>query len=232
MTIDLGRRLVAEALGTAILVATVVGSGIMADRLTDDVAVSLLGNTIPTGAILFVLISILGPVSGAHFNPVVTMVFAIRREIEASVVGPYVLAQIIGGVFGTVVAHAMFDLPILQVSQTVRAGSAQWIAEAVATFGLLLTILGGLRFRVDAIPMLVGLYITAAYWFTASTSFANPAVAIARSLTNTFSGIRPTDLPGFIVAQILGALIAAALAGWLFADQRNEISSISQKERA
>jgi hypothetical protein len=156
VTVDLGRRLVAEALGAAILVATVVGSGIMADRLTDDVAVSLLGNTIATGAILFVLISIFGPISGAHFNPVVTMVFAVRREIEASVVGPYVLAQIIGGVFGTVVAHAMFDLPILQVSETVRAGSAQWFAEAVATFGLLLTILGGLRFRVDAIPSLVG----------------------------------------------------------------------------
>ncbi|NLS07902.1 aquaporin family protein [Rhizobium sp. P32RR-XVIII] len=232
VTVDLGRRLVAEALGTAILVATVVGSGIMADRLTDDVALALLGNTIPTGAILFVLISILGPISGAHFNPVVTMVFMARRELEASSVIPYVLAQIAGGVFGTMVAHAMFDLPILQVSETVRTGSAQWIAEVVATFGLLLTILGGLRFRVDAIPMLVGLYITAAYWFTASTSFANPAVAIARSLTDTFSGIRPMDLPGFIVAQILGALIAAALAGWLFADQRDEMPSASQKERA
>lgn len=222
MTVDLGRRLVAEALGTAILVATVVGSGIMADRLTDDVAVSLLGNTIPTGAILFVLISILGPISGAHFNPVVTIVFAVRREFEAFAVAPYILAQIVGGVFGTLVAHAMFDLPIFQLSATVRTGTAQWIAESVATFGLLLTILGGLRFKIDAIPALVGFYITAAYWFTASTSFANPAVAIARSVTDTFSGIRPTDLPGFIVAQVFGALIAAALAGWLFAERRNE----------
>jgi glycerol uptake facilitator-like aquaporin len=227
VTVNLGRRLVAEALGTAILVATVVGSGIMADRLTDDVAVSLLGNTIPTGAILFVLITILGPISGAHFNPVVTMVFAVRRELEASAVAPYILAQIVGGIFGTMVAHAMFDLPILQVSETVRTGSAQWFAETVATFGLLLTILGGLRFRVEAVPMLVGLYITAAYWFTASTSFANPAVAIARSMTDTFSGIRPTDLPGFIVAQILGALIGAALAGWLFAERRNEIPIVT-----
>ncbi|AOF92932.1 MIP/aquaporin family protein [Sinorhizobium sp. RAC02] len=227
MTVDLGRRLVAEALGTAILVATVVGSGIMADRLTDDVAVSLLGNTIPTGAILFVLLSILGPISGAHFNPVVTIVFAVRREFEASAVAPYILAQIVGGVFGTLVAHAMFDLPIFQLSATVRTGSAQWIAESVATFGLLLTILGGLRFKIDAIPALVGFYITAAYWFTASTSFANPAVAIARSVTDTFSGIRPTDLPGFIVAQVFGALIAAALAGWLFAERRNEIPPIT-----
>ncbi|MFB9953027.1 aquaporin [Rhizobium puerariae] len=230
VTIDLGRRLAAEALGTAILVATVVGSGIMADRLTDDVALSLLGNTIPTGAILVVLISILGPISGAHFNPVVTMVFAARRGLIGSAAGLYILAQIAGGIVGTWTAHLMFDLPIFQVSETVRTGSAQWTAEAVATFGLLLTILGGLRFRVEAIPMLVGLYITAAYWFTASTSFANPAVAIARSLTNTFSGIRPVDLPGFIVAQMLGALIAVALASWLFADRRNEIPPISSKE--
>ena len=209
VAVDLGRRLVAEALGTAILVATVVGSGIMADRLTDDTAMSLLGNTIPTGAILFVLITILGPISGAHFNPVVTMVFALRRELEVALVTPYIVAQIAGGVSGTI-----------------RTGSAQWIAEAVATFGLLLTILGGLRFRVEAIPLLVGLYITAAYWFTASTSFANPAVAIARSMTDTFSGIRPADLPGFILAQILGALVAAALAGWLFAERRNEVPPI------
>lgn len=216
---DLPRRLTAEVLGTAILVATVVGSGIMADRLSDDIAVSLLGNTIPTGAILFVLITILGPISGAHFNPAVTLVFALRKELEA--VLPYMLAQILGGIAGTLIAHAMFELPVLQISQTVRTGSAQWTAEAVATFGLLLTILGGLRFRPKAIPMLVGLYITAAYWFTASTSFANPAVAIARSLTNTFAGIRPVDLTGFILAQVAGALIAAALATWLFAESRN-----------
>ncbi|SIQ25551.1 Glycerol uptake facilitator (Major Intrinsic Protein Family) [Rhizobium sp. RU33A] len=223
---DLSRRLTAEALGTAMLVATVVGSGIMADRLSDDVAVSLLGNTIPTGAILFVLITILGPISGAHFNPVVTMVFALRKELEASAILPYMLAQILGGIAGTLIAHVMFDLPVFQVSETVRTGSAQWTAEAVATFGLLLTILGGLRFKTDAIPMLVGLYITAAYWFTASTSFANPAVAIARSLTNTFAGIRPIDLAGFIFAQIAGALIAATIAAWLFADSRNKIPPI------
>lgn len=223
---DLSRRLAAEALGTAMLVATVVGSGIMADRLSDDLAVSLLGNTIPTGAILFVLITILGPISGAHFNPVVTMVFALRKELEASATLPYMLAQILGGIAGTLIAHAMFELSVFQVSETVRTGSAQWTAEAVATFGLLLTILGGLRFKADAIPMLVGLYITAAYWFTASTSFANPAVAIARSLTNTFAGIRPIDLTGFILAQIAGALIAAAIAAWLFAESRNQIPPI------
>jgi glycerol uptake facilitator-like aquaporin len=227
VAVDIGRCLVAEAIGTATLVATVVGSGIMADRLTDDVAVSLLGNTIPTGAILYVLISILGPVSGAHFNPVVTIVFWIRREFEVSAVIPYILVQIAGGVLGTMLAHAMFDLPLFQVSETVRTGSAQWIAEAVATFGLLLTILGGLRFKMDAIPALVGLYITAAYWFTASTSFANPAVAIARSLTNTFSGIRPVDLYGFIIAQIVGALVAAALARWLFAERCSDIPPIT-----
>ncbi|KPF60423.1 MIP/aquaporin family protein [Rhizobium sp. AAP116] len=223
---DLSRRLAAEALGTAMLVATVVGSGIMADRLSDDVAVSLLGNTIPTGAILFVLITILGPISGAHFNPVVTMVFALRKELEASAILPYMLAQILGGIAGTLIAHVMFDLPVFQISETVRTGSAQWSAEAVATFGLLLTILGGLRFKADAIPMLVGLYITAAYWFTASTSFANPAVAIARSLTNTFAGIRPLDLPGFIIAQVVGAVLASMLATWLFADSRNKIPPI------
>jgi glycerol uptake facilitator-like aquaporin len=223
---DLPRRLTAEALGTAILVATVVGSGIMADRLSDDVAVSLLGNTIPTGAILFVLITILGPISGAHFNPVVTLVFALRKELQPSAVLPYLLAQILGGISGTLIAHAMFDLSIFQISETVRSGSNQLTAEAVATFGLLLTILGGLRFKADAIPMLVGLYITSAYWFTASTSFANPAVAIARSLTNTFAGIRPLDLTGFIIAQIAGALIAAALAAWLFAESRNPIPPI------
>ncbi|ANP85995.1 aquaporin [Rhizobium leguminosarum] len=215
MAYDLKRRLVAEALGTAILVATVVGSGIMADRLSDDVAVSLLGNTIPTGAILVVLITILGPISGAHFNPVVTMVFGLRREIASQAAIAYIAAQIVGGIAGSFLAHSMFELPILEISTTVRTGQGQWLAEIVATFGLVLTILGGLRFRSDAIPWLVGLYITAAYWFTASTSFANPAVAIARALSNTFAGIRPTDVPAFIVAEVVGALLATAVAGWL-----------------
>jgi glycerol uptake facilitator-like aquaporin len=222
MATDLSRRLVAEALGTAMLVAAVVGSGIMADRLTDDVALSLLGNTIPTGAMLVVLITILGPISGAHFNPAVTLVFALRREIQTKAAIAYVIAQITGGIAGTFLAHAMFDLPILQISQTVRAGSGQWIAELVAAFGLVFTILAGLRFRSDAIPWLVGLYITSAYWFTASTSFANPAVAIARAFSNTFAGIRPLDVPAFIVAELLGALLAMALAGWLLSVPKPE----------
>ncbi|MER9404893.1 aquaporin family protein [Mesorhizobium caraganae] len=222
MATDLSRRLVAEALGTAMLVAAVVGSGIMADRLTDDVALSLLGNTIPTGAMLVVLITILGPISGAHFNPAVTLVFALRREIQTKAAIAYVIAQITGGIAGTFLAHTMFDLPILQISQAVRAGSGQWIAELVAAFGLVFTILAGLRFRSDAIPWLVGLYITSAYWFTASTSFANPAVAIARALSNTFAGIRPLDVPAFIVAELLGALLAMALAGWLLSVPKPE----------
>ncbi|MBB3145468.1 glycerol uptake facilitator-like aquaporin [Phyllobacterium trifolii] len=216
---DLARRLAAEALGTAILVATVVGSGIMADRLTNDVALSLLGNTIPTGAILVVLITILGPVSGAHFNPAVTMVFALRRDIEPIAALFYIAMQILGGIVGSFMAHAMFELPIIEVSRTVRTGSGQWIAEVVAAFGLIFTILAGLRFRPDAIGWLVGLYITAAYWFTASTSFANPAVAIARSLSDTFAGIRPLDLPGFIIAELVGALLAMAIANWMLATE-------------
>lgn len=217
MEVDLPRRLAAEFLGTAILVTTVVGSGVMADKLTDDVALALLGNTLPTGAILVVLITILGPLSGAHFNPIVSMVFALRREIELRTALLYVAAQIGGGLAGTLLAHAMFELPILQVATTVRTGTGQWIAEAVAAFGLVFTILAGIRARPEAVAWMVGLYITAAYWFTASTSFANPAVAIARAFTNSFSGIRPIDLPGFIVAEIIGALLAAALAAWLLA---------------
>lgn len=217
---DLPRRLVAEALGTGILVATVVGSGIMADRLTDDAALALLANTLPTGAILVVLITALGPLSGAHFNPAVTLVFALRREIGTGDSVAYVAAQIAGGVAGALLAHAMFELPIWQASTTVRSGAAQWLAEAVAAFGLVFAILAGLRFRAEAVPWLVGLYITAAYWFTASTSFANPAVAIARAFTDTFAGIRPADLPGFIAAELAGAVVAAALAGWLLADPK------------
>ncbi|QDY99425.1 aquaporin family protein [Nitratireductor mangrovi] len=214
---DLSRRLAAEALGTGLLVATVVGSGIMADKLTDDVALALLGNTIPTGAILVVLITILGPVSGAHFNPAVSFAFALKREIAAGAAMAYVAAQIVGGIVGSFAAHAMFELPILQFAATVRTGPGQWFAELVAAFGLVFTILAGLRHRPDAIPWLVGLYITAAYWFTASTSFANPAVAIARAFSDTFSGIRPADLPGFIIAEMAGAALAVALAGWLLA---------------
>ena len=216
---DLPRRLVAEALGTALLVATVVGSGIMAESLTRDVALELLGNTLPTGAILVVLIAILGPISGAHFNPAVTLVFAIRRDLSPRDALAYVAVQIAGGFLGTMMAHAMFALPLLEASLKVRTGGAQWLAEGVAAFGLMATILGGIRFERAAVPWLVGLYITAAYWFTSSTSFANPAVAIARSLTNTFSGIRPADLPGFITAEFCGALAALLLMRWLLRAQ-------------
>jgi glycerol uptake facilitator-like aquaporin len=212
---DLPRRLTAEALGTALLVATVVGSGIMAQNLTKDVALALLGNTLPTGAILVVLITILGPISGAHFNPAVTLIFALRRELSPRDALLYTGAQVAGGIAGTVLAHAMFALPLLDASLKVRTGGAQWLAEAVAAFGLVATILAGIRFERASVPWLVGLYITAAYWFTASTSFANPAVAIARSLTNTFSGIRPIDLPGFIAAELCGAVVAMLLLNWL-----------------
>ena len=212
---DLPRRLIAEALGTALLVATVVGSGIMAESLTRDMALALLGNTLPTGAILVVLITILGPVSGAHFNPAVSLVFALKRQMAPREALFYVAAQIVGGIAGTVIAHAMFALPLLDASLKVRTGGAQWLAEGVAAFGLIATILAGIRFERASVPWLVGLYITAAYWFTSSTSFANPAVAIARSLTNTFSGIRPVDLPGFIAAELCGAIAALLLMNWL-----------------
>jgi glycerol uptake facilitator-like aquaporin len=212
---DLPRRLTAEALGTGILVATVVGSGIMAETLTKDAGLALLCNTLPTGAILVVLITVLGPISGAHFNPAVTLVFAGRRELPAQDAALYVIAQIAGGIAGTMVAHLMFALPLIDISMKSRTGGAQWFAEAVAALGLIATILAGLRFQQTAVPWLVGLYITAAYWFTASTSFANPAVAIARSLTNTFSGIRPVDLPGFILAELCGALVGCLLMTWL-----------------
>jgi glycerol uptake facilitator-like aquaporin len=213
------RKIAAEALGTALLVMAVIGSGIMGDRLTDDAALALLANTLATGAALLVLITIMAPLSGAHFNPVVTLVFALRREIAPALGLAFVLAQVTGGVAGTFAAHAMFDLPILQVSDTIRTGAAQWFSEVVATFGLLLAILGGLRARAN-VAVIVAAYITAAYWFTASTSFANPAVALARAFTDTFSGIRPTDLPGFWGAEIAGALLAAAVGGWLFAQQK------------
>lgn len=206
----------AEALGAGLLVATVVGSGIMAERLTDDVALQLLANTLPTGAILVVLITTFGPLSGAHFNPAVTLAFLMRREIALGAAGAYVVAQVAGGVLGTWLAHGMFEEAILQFSQKVRTGGAQWLAEVVATFGLVLVIFAGVRQRAEAVPWLVGLYITAAYWFTASTSFANPAVAIARGFTDTFSGIQPLDVPAFVLAQIVGAILAAGLFAWLY----------------
>ena len=221
MTSSRPQRLVAEALGTMLLVCAVVGSGIMAARLTDDVALILLGNTLATGAILVVLITALGPVSGAHFNPAVTIALALRRKAQVSDVAPYVLVQIVGGIVGALLAHAMFEQEILQASMTVRTGPAQWLSEGVATFGLVFAIFAGVRHAPQAVPWMVGLYISAAYWFTSSTSFANPAVAIARSFSDTFSGIRPNDLPGFLLAQIAGALIAAALAGWLFSDDQS-----------
>ena len=191
----------------------------MAERLADEnMAIALLGNTIPTGAILFVLITIFGPVSGAHFNPAVTLAFAVRREIGHRLAILFVMAQVMGGLCGAMLAHVMFEMPVLQLSQNIRTGPAQWTSEFVATFGLLTVIFGGLRWRPDAIPTLVGLYITAAYWFTSSTSFANPAVTIARSFTDSFSGILPSHAPGFILAQLAAALVTSLCLGWLFAD--------------
>jgi glycerol uptake facilitator-like aquaporin len=217
LLVPLSRRLLAEALGTAILVATVVGSGIMAERLADgNQAIALLGNTIPTGAILIVIITILGPISGAHFNPAVTLVFAGRGEFAWSEVGPYVIVQCLAGICGTVIAHAMFDLAPLAIGTTARSGAAQWFAEAVATFTLVLAIIGGVRYAPQAIPWLVGLTITAAYWFTSSTSFANPAVTLARGFTTTFAGIALNHVPGFIAAQLVGAAVAAATCAVLF----------------
>jgi glycerol uptake facilitator-like aquaporin len=215
--VPLEKRLAAEALGTLLLVATVVGSGIMAAKLSpSNTAVALLGNTIPTGAVLIVLVTILGPLSGAHFNPAVSLVMHRRNGVPMRVTAQYILAQIVAGCVGTILAHAMFEMPMLQVSATVRNGPAQWLSEFVATFGLVLTIFGCLRFRSDFVPTAVGLYIVAAYWFTASTSFANPAVTIARALTDTFAGIAPSSVVPFIVAQMAGAFAAARCADWLF----------------
>jgi glycerol uptake facilitator-like aquaporin len=214
---SLARRLVAEWLGTAFLLAAVVGSGIMAQKLAGgNVALALLCNTIPTGAILVVLILVFGPVSGAHFNPAVTLALACRGEVPWRIVGIYIAAQIAGAIAGVWAAHSMFEMPVLQFSLTQRTGAGQWLAEALATFGLLLTIFGCAARTPAAIPYAVGLYITSAYWFTASTSFANPAVTIARSLSDTFAGIAPAGVLAFIVAQLLGAAVAALLAGWMW----------------
>lgn len=215
------RKLVSEGLGTALLLAVVVGSGIMGERLSaGNAAVALLGNTLATGAGLVVLISVFGPISGAHFNPVVTAMFVARRELPWRLGLAYLVAQVLGAIIGVMLAHLMFDLSALQTSEKLRNGPGQVLAEAVATFGLIAAILGGLRFRPDTVPWLVGLYITAAYWFTASTSFANPAVAVARSFTNTFAGIAPQSVPGFIVGECLGGVIGAVALGWLFAQER------------
>ena len=210
-------RTVAEGIGTALLLAAVIGSGIMASRLAGgNGAIALLCNTIPTGAILAVLILIFGSISGAHFNPVVSFAFAIRRELSWPDAGHYVFSQLVGAMVGVWVAHLMFDLPLLQLSTTVRSGAGQWLAEAVASFGLLLTIFGCLARTPAAVPYAVGLYITAAYWFTASTSFANPAVTLARGFTTTFAGIAINHVPAFVVAQLIGAVIGAAVASVLF----------------
>lgn len=224
----LSRKLVAELLGTLILVGTVVGSGIMAERLTDDIAVALLGNTLATGAILVVLILMFGPVSGAHFNPAVTFAFWLRREIDATRGLLFILAQIAGGLLGMVLAHLMFGEALVQFSTHARATSGEWVGEAVATFALVAAILGALRFRPEAVPYAVGLVITAGYWWTSSTSFANPAVTIARSFTDTFSGIAPGHAPAFILMQFAGAALAVLLMGWLLAPESAEPSQLEK----
>jgi glycerol uptake facilitator-like aquaporin len=221
MTIDLPRRLTAEGLGTALLVATVIGSGIMADRLSGGVdGLALLANAVATGAMLVVLITILSPVSGAHFNPVVSAVMAWRGELRHGDLVLYILAQCLGGAAGAVLANVMFDLPALQVATTARDGMGQWLSEGVATFTLIGVILGGQRHAPQSLPMLVGLTITGAYWFTASTSFANPAVTLARGLADSFAGIAPPSIAGFVLAQALGGGLAAGFWGWLFGRNR------------
>ena len=213
----LGRRVTAEGLGSFFLFACVIGSGIMAENLSQgNDAIALLGNTLATGAILFVLITLLGPISGAHMNPAVSLVAAFRREFRWSDAAAYIVAQLAFGILGAWAAHLMFGLPTLQLSVKARPGLGQWAGEFIATFGLILTILGTVRFRRDWVPASVALYITAAYWFTSSTSFANPAITIARSLTNTFAGIAPYDVPLFIAAQLMGAACAALVAKVLF----------------
>jgi glycerol uptake facilitator-like aquaporin len=220
VTYDLPRRLAAEALGTALLLAVVVGSGIMAERLADgNDAVALLGNTVATGAALVVLITIFGPISGAHFNPAVTLVMALRREITAAAALAYAAVQTLAAVVGVWIAHLMFAEPVLQVSEKLHDGPAQGFSEAVATFGLIGTILGVSRWRPEAVPTAVGLYITAAYWFTASTSFANPAVTLARSLSDSFAGIAPASVPGFLVGQVVGALAGMVVFSWLLKEK-------------
>ena len=221
-TFSLARQLVAEGLGTALLLAVVIGSGIMGERLSGgNIALALLGNTISTGAALVVLITIFGSISGAHFNPAVTLAFLLKGEIKLTTALLFGTVQVIGAVAGVCAAHAMFGEAILQVSTKLRDGPAQMVSEFVATFGLLATILGCVRFSVGFTPVAVGLYVTSAYWFTASTSFANPAVTVARSFSNTFAGIAPSSAPAFIAAQIAGALAALAVFGWLLREEPN-----------
>jgi glycerol uptake facilitator-like aquaporin len=211
------RAIAAEALGSFFLFATVIGSGIMAEQLAGgNVAVALLGNTLATGAMLFVLITMLGPISGAHFNPAVSLVFRLLGELTTGMALAYVAAQLAGGLLGVWAAHLMFDLPILQVSDKARTGVGQWSGELIATFGLVLTILGTLRSRQEWVPVSVALYIVAAYWFTSSTSFANPAITVARSLSDSFAGIAPGDVAGFVAAQLGGAVLALAVSRYLF----------------
>ena len=216
------RALTAEGVGSFFLFATVIGSGIMAERLSGgNVAVALLGNTMATGAMLFVLITMLGPVSGAHFNPAVSLVMAIRRELAWPSAAAYALVQITFGILGVWAAHLMFDMPILELSTKARTGIGQWTGEAIATFGLILTIIGTVRHRPHWVPASVALYITSAYWFTSSTSFANPAITIARSLTESFAGIAPANVPGFIASQLVGAVAGLLVANALFADSND-----------
>jgi glycerol uptake facilitator-like aquaporin len=232
MTFPLAKRLAAECLGTGLLVTTVVGSGIMGEKLAGgNVALALLGNTLPTGAILVVLILALGPISGAHFNPAVSLVMGLRKEHPWREFLPYAVAQIVGGCLGTLVAHGMFELPLFELAIKARTGPAQWFAEFVATFGLIVTILAVSRFKSEAIPVAVGLYITAAYWFTASTSFANPAVTIARALTDSFAGIAPGDVPMFIVAQLCGALAGLGIMSWFLAASEGPVRLASERSR-
>jgi glycerol uptake facilitator-like aquaporin len=217
---SLPQRTFCEWLGTAFLLAAVVGSGIMAQKLAGgNVALALLCNTLPTGAILVVLILVFGPLSGAHFNPAVSIAFALRGKVRWSTTAIFIVAQILGAVGGVWMAHLMFDLPLWQLSATTRTGPGQWLAEAVATFGLVLTILGCMARTPASVPYAVGLYITAAYWFTASTSFANPAVTIARSLSDTFAGIAPSGVAAFVVAQLAGMIAAVGLSQWLWASE-------------
>jgi glycerol uptake facilitator-like aquaporin len=224
-----GQRLGAELLGSALLLATVIGSGIMGERLAGgNVAIALLGNTIPTGAMLVVLITMLGPISGAHFNPAVTMTFLLRKEMEPVEAGGYIAVQVAGAVLGVLAAHLMFDEALLQISTKVRAGPSQWFSEWVACFGLVVTIVLTLRTNRAAVPTAVGLYITAAYWFTASTSFANPAVTVARALSNTFAGIRPLDVGPFIVAQLIGAVAALYVCRMLLGEAKAPAADIQR----